>query len=113
MLLTCRQFLFRCNASNGKGSSKESDRQEWRSAVLNTVSDDRQIPFGPRHRIKMFDWSLRFLPGFPHADELADVGGSAFGVDAGAVCFDGFCRDSYFSRDGSAGFASDDTFENS
>jgi hypothetical protein len=57
--------------------------------------------------------SLQILLGFPHADEMADVGGSVFGADAGAVGFDGFCRDSDFSRDGSAGLASDDTFENS
>jgi hypothetical protein len=34
--------------------------------------------------------SLHILPGFPHADELGDVGGSAFGVDSGTVGFDGF-----------------------
>lgn len=36
------------------------------------------------------DVSLHSLPCFVHADELGDVGGLAFGVDAGAVGFDGF-----------------------
>lgn len=73
--------------------------------MIKEIRNDRNEPHWSK--------SLQILPGFPHADELSDVGGLAFGVDAGSVGFDGFRGVAKFLGNLTTGFAGADGFEDS